>query len=256
MNIILIGSDGAMGKVVTEISKELGHQVIAGLQSTEETEQPFPIATNFDDLTQVVEGLDLKPEVMIDFSTPHLTEELLAFAVAQKLPLMLATTGQTEEQAQAIQEASKSVAILDTHNTSIGVNVMQEVSKHLSKVLYPLGYDIEIIEKHHRYKKDAPSGTAKMLLDSVEEGMSESATKVYGREGIGEAREHQEVGLHAIRGGDIVGEHTIIFANNQETLEITHRAGSKELFARGAMAGAEFLINQADPDIYSMSDIF
>lgn len=256
MKIILIGSDGAMGKVVYNLSEELDYTVVAGLQATVADNGPFPIATDFDELSAVVDSLKEQPDVIIDFSVPFLTDGLLHFAVKHNLPIMLATTGQTPEQEVKIQQAGEQIAILDTHNTSIGVNVMQKVTQQLSEILYPLGYDIEIIEKHHRYKKDAPSGTAKMLLDSVKAGMTEDAQEVYGREGVGEAREHREVAVHAIRGGDIVGEHTVLFAGNQETIELTHRAGSKELFARGAIAGAKFLKDVKAPGIYSMNDIF
>lgn len=256
MKIILIGSDGAMGKVVINLASELDYTVVAGLQANKQTVTSLPVSTDFNELTELMNQLDIKPDVIIDFSTPKLTDNLLTFALEHNLPIMLATTGQTQEQEALITKAGDQIAILDTHNTSIGVNVMQRVSQQLSEILYPLGYDIEIIEKHHRYKKDAPSGTAKMLLQSVEEGMAESATHIYGREGVGDARNHQEVGMHAIRGGDIVGEHTVLFANNQETIELTHRAGSKELFARGAIAGAKFLKTQSIPGIYSMNDIF
>ncbi|AXY25652.1 hypothetical protein CL176_06375 [Suicoccus acidiformans] len=112
-----------------------------------------------------------------------------------------------------------------------------------------------IIEKHHRYKRDAPSGTAKMLLHAVEAAIDEETTPIYGREGVGEPRQHHEIGVHAIRGGDIVGEHTVIFASNQETLELTHRAGSKTLFVRGAIQGAAFLAEGQEPGLYDMMDV-
>lgn len=256
MNILLIGSDGAMGKVVRSIAPEFNHQVVLGLQAEADLESDIPLATNFEELGEKLNQLSEKPEVIIDFSTPKLTDSIVEFAVNYQLPLMLATTGQTAEQEEKIQEAANKIAIIDAHNTSIGVNVMEKIIEQMTSILSPLGYDIEIIEKHHRYKKDAPSGTAKMLLDAVERGLSEEPSVVYGREGAEAQRQLGEVGVHAIRGGDIVGEHTVIFANNQEVLELTHRAGSKELFARGAISAAEFLAKQTKSGIYSMNDIF
>lgn len=256
MNIILIGSDGAMGKVIRTLSPDLHHHVVMGLQAHPSDESDIIIATTFEELDSKMSQLTNKADVIIDFSTPKLTDALLEFAVNHKLPIMLATTGQTAEQEALIEEAAQHIAIIDAHNTSIGVNVMERIVEQMTSILSPLGYDIEIIEKHHRYKIDSPSGTAKMLLDAVEKGMEVDPTIIYGREGNDTQRSSKEVGVHAIRGGDIVGEHTVLFANNQEVLELTHRAGSKELFARGAISAAEFLTQQEQAGIYSMNDIF
>lgn len=255
MKIILIGSSGAMGQVVAKLAKELNHQVVAGLQNNQ-VPQDFPYAADFESLSRILEGEGIKADVIIDFSTPALTNDMLEFAEKHNLAIMLATTGHNEEQSNNIKEASHSIPILDTHNTSIGVNVMQEIVEKLTEILYPLGYDIEIMEKHHRYKKDSPSGTALMLLDSVQSGMKEESLNRFGRHGDKEERVHNEIGIHAIRSGDIVGEHTVLYGNNQETIEITHRAGSKELFARGAIAGAQFLVNNQEPGLYNMSDVW
>lgn len=253
MKIVLIGSSGAMGHVVESVvNKQKAGQIVAGFQEEVDTSRAFPTFSDFNEMNQYFTS-EGKADVIIDFSTAALTEELLEFAQKQKLPIMLATTGQTPEQEAKIKEAAKHIAILDTHNTSIGVNVMEKAVGDLTKALYPLGYDVEIIEKHHRYKVDAPSGTAKMLYDSVTNNTSEDNIEVDGRSGISEPRKHQEIGVHAIRGGDIVGEHTVIFANNQEVLEITHRAGSKEIFASGAIRGATFILDK-EAGIYDMHD--
>ncbi|XJS09768.1 4-hydroxy-tetrahydrodipicolinate reductase [Aerococcaceae bacterium WGS1372] len=256
MNIILIGSDGAMGKVIQSLAPLMNHKVVIGLQATQSDESDLLIVTSFKEMEEQMDRFNIEADVMIDFSTPKLTEELLEFAVKHKLPIMLATTGQTADQEALIHESGKDIAIIDAHNTSIGVNVMEKIVEQMTSILSPLGYDIEIIEKHHRYKQDSPSGTAKMLLDAVKKGMIEEPSIVYGREGTETQRQINEVGVHAIRGGDIVGEHSVIFANNQEVIELTHRAGSKELFARGALSAAEFLAKQCENGIYSMNDIF
>ncbi|HFI0463747.1 TPA: 4-hydroxy-tetrahydrodipicolinate reductase [Streptococcus suis] len=255
MDIILIGTSGAMGKtIINSLAQNPDHQVVAGLQAETVAQGSFPIYNNFDDLKAAVKEGEVKAQVIIDFSTPALTEDLLDFARASNLPLVLATTGQNADQIAMIQKVSQDIPILDTHNTSIGVSVMAATLKQMAAILYPLGYDIEIIEKHHRYKKDAPSGTALMLKSALEAGIPDQTTTIYGREGLSSGRPHQEIAIHAIRGGDIVGEHTVIFANNQETIELTHRAGDKALFAKGAIHCADFLIKQG-PGLYDMQAV-
>lgn len=250
MKIILVGSSGAMGQTILNLVEGSDrHQVVAGVQEEASTEGAIPFFASFDDLYDA----EISADVIIDFSHVSLTDAMIDFAVKSKLPVMLATTGQNEDQEANIEAASQSIAILNAHNTSIGVNVMEHIVGEMTKILYPLGYDIEIIEKHHRHKKDAPSGTAVMLKDSIVENMSEEADINHGRSGLGEPRRHEEIGIHAIRGGDIVGEHTVLFANNQEVLELKHSAGSKDIFARGAITGAEFLVD-AKPGLYSMTD--
>ncbi|MBK0348763.1 4-hydroxy-tetrahydrodipicolinate reductase [Aerococcaceae bacterium zg-ZJ1578] len=256
MQIILVGSSGAMGQSIVRFCEQDNHyDIYAGIQADKEKDELYPVFHRFEELSEYVATQNEKPDVIIDFSTPHLTEELLVFATAYKIPIVLATTGQNESQIEQIRQASQQIAILDTHNTSIGVAVMQQTLASLTRTLYPLGYDIEIIEKHHRYKKDSPSGTAIMLKQAIESMIAENMISVvYGREGLSQGRQREEIGIHAIRGGDIVGEHTVIFANNQETIEITHRAGSKELFVRGALQCAEFVVTKS-AGLYSMVDL-
>lgn len=249
MKIILVGSSGAMGQTIAQLVSNTGkHEIVAGIQEMA-VEGPIPYFSNF----EALKAAKIEADVIIDFSHVSLTDALITFAVEQQLPVMLATTGQNADQEANITAASETIAILNAHNTSIGVNVMEHIAGEMTKLLYPLGYDIEIIEKHHRYKKDAPSGTAVMLKDAIVNNMPEEAVVNHGRSGLGEPRRHEEIGIHAVRGGDIVGEHTILFANNQETLELVHRAGSKDIFARGAITGAEFVVN-AKPGLYSMTD--
>lgn len=254
MNILLVGASGAMGQAVVQYVAQTADRVTVVLQDKPNEQASYEVFTSFETMSDyMVEHRD-SVDVMIDFSTPNITNQVLEFAKEHRLPLMLATTGQSEAQEVLIAETSQHVAIVDTHNTSIGVNVMQALVAQMTKVLYPLGYDIEIIEKHHRYKKDSPSGTAKMILNAVQDNIDENTSVLGGREGLEYARPHTEIGVHAIRGGDIVGEHTILFANNQETLELTHRAGTKDLFVRGALQAAHFLVDVA-PGLYDMKDV-
>lgn len=255
MKIIMVGSSGAMGRtIIQNLQSVPGHEIVAGFQADDQQVGDFPVFQNFSDLQNALNIGEITADVIIDFSTPILTQQLVKFASSSKLPLLLATTGQSREQIAYIQDASRYVAILDTHNTSIGVAVLTETLKSMTRTLYPLGYDIEIIEKHHRYKKDAPSGTALMLKAALESAIDQETQTIFGRQGISEGRPHHEIAVHAVRAGDIVGEHTVIFANNQETIEITHRAGSKELFAKGALQCAQYIMQQK-PGLYSMEDV-
>lgn len=254
MNILLVGASGAMGQAVIQYVSQTSDQVTVVLQETPDERADYQVFTSFEKMGEYLAENRQQVDVMIDFSTPKITDRVVAFAKEHRLPLMLATTGQTEEQESFIKAASQQVAIVDTHNTSIGVNVMEALVAQMTKILYPLGYDIEIIEKHHRYKKDSPSGTAKMILDAVQGNIDENTSVLGGREGLEYARPHSEIGVHAIRGGDIVGEHTILFANNQETIELTHRAGTKDLFVRGALQAAHFLMG-VEPGLYDMKDV-
>lgn len=254
MKILLVGASGAMGQAVVQYVSHTSDQVTVVLQDSPNDQADYQVFTSFDKMGEYVTANRNQVDVMIDFSTPKITGQVVAFAKEHRLPLMLATTGQTAEQENLIKEASQQVAIVDTHNTSIGVNVMEALVAQMTKILYPLGYDVEIIEKHHRYKKDSPSGTARMILDAVQHNIDENTSVLGGRQGLEYARPHSEIGVHAIRGGDIVGEHTILFANNQETLELTHRAGTKDLFVRGALQAAQFLMT-VKPGLYDMKDV-
>lgn len=255
MKILLIGASGAMGQsLVQYVTNQTNHQVTVVLQEKASETEAYQVFETFDQMGEYLTEHPDAVNVMIDFSTPRITDDVVAFAVEQQLPLLIATTGQNEAQQAKIKAASAQVPILDTHNVSIGVNVMEMLVAQMTKILYPLGYDIEIIEKHHRYKKDSPSGTAVMLLDSIRESIEEETTTLSGRDGLDYSRPHSEIGVHAIRSGDIVGEHTVLFGNNQETIELTHRAGTKDLFVRGALAGAEYLVG-AKAGLYDMHDV-
>lgn len=192
-------------------------------------------------------------DVIIDFSHYSRLDSLLDFALRKKIPLVIATTGYSADILNKIKEYSNEIPILLSSNMSLGINLILDILDKIVPTLYK-EYDIEIIEKHHNKKIDSPSGTAKTLLEAVERNCAENMKKVYGREGI-EAREKNEIGIHAIRGGTVVGEHSVMFYGNDEIIEINHTALSKKIFAEGALKAAEFLISQK-PGLYTMKDIF
>ena len=202
---------------------------------------------NYKDLKEIVNKID----GIIDFSHFSLTEEILKYAIEINSPLVIATTGHTDEQKLKIEEASKKIAILKATNTSLGVNIMNQIVSYATKLL--ADFDIELIEKHHNRKIDAPSGTAATLLEVINESLSEKKNFVYGREG-NKKREKNEIGVHAIRAGNIVGEHTVIFSSGDEIIEIKHEALSRKIFADGAVKAILSLINKTS-GLYLMKDI-
>ena len=202
---------------------------------------------NYKDLKEIVTKID----GIIDFSHFSLTEEILKYAIEINSPLVIATTGHTDEQKLKIEEASKKIAILKATNTSLGVNIMNQIVSYATKLL--ADFDIELIEKHHNRKIDAPSGTAVTLLEVINESLSEKKNFVYGREG-NKKREKNEIGVHAIRAGNIVGEHTVIFSSGDEIIEIKHEALSRKIFADGAVKAILSLTNKPS-GLYLMKDI-
>lgn len=202
---------------------------------------------NYKDLKEIVNKID----GIIDFSHFSLTEEILKYAIEINSPLVIATTGHTDEQKLKIEEASKKIAILKATNTSLGVNIMNQIVSYATKLL--ADFDIELIEKHHNRKIDAPSGTAATLLEVINESFSEKKNFVYGREG-NKKREKNEIGVHAIRAGNIVGEHTVIFSSGDEIIEIKHEALSRKIFADGAVKAILSLTNKPS-GLYLMKDI-
>ncbi len=248
MNILLSGATGRMGHIVAGyVAGQAKHKIIAGYAAEEEAGLGFPVYLDLADCKET-EAVDL----IIDFSAASSLNKLLAFALANKLPIVVASTGFSDDQEEEIRRAAQEIPVLHAKNMSLGINVMEGLVKEMASKL--TGFDIEIIEKHHRGKKDSPSGTAKMLFEAANLGRSGSLKALNGRAGDYASRPTNEVGISAIRGGTIVGEHSVIFAGQDEILEIKHTANSRLIFASGAVRAAEFLLEQP-AGFYDMSDV-
>jgi 4-hydroxy-tetrahydrodipicolinate reductase len=246
MNILLSGATGAMGHTVTDLLRDSQEETIVAGYATDATEEyDYPV---YQDIREVNEEVD----VIIDFSSPDFLEDILRYSKENHTGLVLATTGFSEEQEQAIEEASEELPIVYSRNMSLGVNVLEIITKQLASMLSD--FDIEIVERHHRYKKDSPSGTALMLYEAANEGREGELQSLTGRTGDYEERPNSEVGLSAVRGGTIVGEHTVIYAGEDEVIEIKHSAQSKKIFANGARQAARFVSSQTD-GLYTMDDV-
>lgn len=230
MEIIIHGT-GAMGTILKECCQNQGIKI-----------------NGFTD-----ELSDESGDIIIDFSHYSRLETLLDFAISKNLPLVIATTGYSQEILTKIEKASKKIPILLSSNMSLGINLLQDILEKIVPILYG-NYDIELIEKHHNKKLDSPSGTAKTLLEVIEKNISEKITEKYGRIGM-EKRKKAEIGVHSLRGGTIVGEHSVLFCGNDEIIELKHTALSKKIFAEGAIQVAKFLIGK-EPGLYIMKDIF
>ena len=248
-NILLNGYLGRMGRVILELSREREDlEVIAGVDFKEpETEDfSFSTYTDFNDVSS-------KPDVIIDFSNPAALENLLSYAVPNNVPVVICTTGFSEEQLAAIEEASKSIPVFFSANMSIGVNLLSELAKKAAEILYP-GFNIEIVEAHHNQKLDAPSGTALMIADEIASVLPEKVDYETNRAAKREKRPVDEIGIHAVRAGTIVGEHEVIFGGPDEVIKISHHAASRKIFANGALNAAAWLPGRPAGK-YSMKDL-
>ena len=244
VNILINGALGRMGKKVYEaVCLNDNAKVVCGIDVKEENTL-FPIYNSFDKVTE-------KVDVIIDFSSPVVLDKLLNFAVNTNTPVVLCTTGYTAEDIEKINNASKKVALFRSANMSLGVNAVIELVKEATKLLY--GFDIEIIEKHHNQKVDSPSGTALMLADAVK-SVNTDSNFIYGRVGKVGKRTKTEVGIHAVRGGTIVGEHDVLFAGENETITISHSAQDRSVFAFGAVKAAIFLSGKG-AGMYNMQNL-
>lgn len=248
LRIGISGCNGAMGRILTQvIGKMEDAQIVLGIdRNTNLYNNKYPI---YESESKV----DIDCDVVIDFSNPCNLDELLKLCVEKKIGMVIATTGISEEQEEKIQEASKYIPIFKSSNTSLGINVLIDLVKKAANVLSDT-FDIEIIEKHHNKKIDAPSGTAYMIANAMNEELNNSMTYSYGREGNDTGRNKKEIGIHAVRGGTIPGEHTVIFAGRDEIIEIKHTALSKIIFAEGAVKAAKYIANK-EPKLYSMNNL-
>ena len=238
MNILVTGISGRMGQAVKQ-AVELC---------------PDTALTSTHDVGQDIAAALSQADLAIDFSFHGFTPELLAAAVEQKKPLAIGTTGHTDEERAAITDAAKSIPIVFASNYSVGVNTLFWLTRKATRILQ--GYDVEIVEMHHHHKLDAPSGTARSLAEVVceETGMEYKKDVMHGREGMVGARPQRQIGMHSLRGGDVVGDHTVIFAADGERVELAHKASSRMTFASGAVRAALWLANQP-AGLYSMQDV-
>ena len=248
LKIIISGCNGHMGRVVEELcNADVQVEVVAGFDILGSNDRNFPIFTS---PAQFVGEAD----AVIDFSSPAALDGLLEFAKATKTPLILATTGYSPEQIAKIGAAALEVPIFRSANMSLGINVLIELVKKAASVLGD-SYDIEIVERHHRRKVDAPSGTALMIADAAASACGHETEYVFERHSVRHPRDKKEIGISAVRGGTIVGEHEIIFAGHDEVMEIKHTALSREIFAQGAVEAAKFMASITAPGLYDMSQL-
>lgn len=247
INILLNGCNGKMGQVITRLASQKENlKIAAGHDVSLSINNPYPVYTDFRDC-------DIKVDVIIDFSHPAGLEKLLEFALSKKLPLVMATTGLSPQDISALETASSKIPIFFTANMSLGVNLLLDLVKKATKILED-NFDIEIVEKHHNQKIDAPSGTALAIADAVNSVLEQKQEYIYDRHSRRRKRGKKEIGIHAVRGGTIVGEHSVIFAGNDEIIEINHMAMSKDVFGIGALKAVEFLHNKK-PGMYDMNDL-
>ena len=245
---VIHGCNGKMGQIITRLAKEdSGIQIVAGVDRYQGIANDYPV---FSDMA----SCDVEADVVIDFSSAEAVDALLDACVEKKLPLVLCTTGLSGEQLEKVEKAKKNIAILRSANMSVGVNLLLKLLKEAAAVLGPAGYDIEIVEKHHNKKVDAPSGTALALADSINDALDGAYSYVYDRSQVRKPREKTEIGISAVRGGTITGQHDVIFAGEDEVIEFQHTAYSKNVFAKGALEAAKFLAGKPAGG-YGMEDV-
>lgn len=248
VNLIMHGCNGKMGRVITNLVEEDDNiQIVAGIDAYTGVANEYPVFAS-------IKECDVKADAIIDFSVTAAIDDLLDYAVSTKTPVVVCTTGLSANQLEKINEASKSVAVLRSANMSLGINTLMKILKIATDVLADRGFDIEIVEKHHNQKVDAPSGTALALADCINQELNNEYDYTYDRSTVREKRKKNEIGISAVRGGTIVGEHEVIYAGTDEVIEIKHTAYSKAIFAKGAIDAAKFLANK-EAGMYDMSDV-
>lgn len=245
---IMHGCNGKMGQVISGLVKaDPMIEIVAGIDTYQGITNEYPVFAS-------LKECDVEAEVVIDFSNASAVDELLEVCMERNLPVVLCTTGLSEEQLQKVEEAGKKVAVLRSANMSLGINLLMKLLKEAASVLAPAGFDIELVEKHHNQKVDAPSGTAIALADSVNEALDNAYTYTYDRSQERKKREKNEIGIVAVRGGTIVGEHDVIFAGADEVITFQHTAYSKAVFGKGAIEAAKYLAGKP-AGMYGMSDV-
>jgi len=246
--IIMHGCNGKMGQVITGICNEDSNvEIVAGIDVIDNRDNGYPVFTD-------INACDVEADVIVDFAAAVAVDKLLDYAVAKSIPVVLCTTGLSPEQLNKVSQTSEKVAVLKSANMSLGINTIMKLLKDAIAVFGPAGYDVEIVEKHHNLKVDAPSGTALALADSINEASNNQYEYIYDRSQTRQKRDKKELGISAVRGGTIVGEHEVLFAGIDEVIEIKHTAYSKSVFAKGAVEAAKFLAGKS-AGMYNMSDV-
>lgn len=248
VKIIMHGCNGHMGQVISDIvEKDPDAEIVAGIDIADQGKNSYPVFTDID-------ACQVEADAIIDFSSAKATDKLLEYSAARQIPVVLCSTGLSQEQLAKVEETSRKVAVLKSANMSLGINTLLKLVQDAARVLAAAGFDMEIVEKHHRLKLDAPSGTALALADSINEAMDNQYHYVYDRSQKREKRDDKEIGISAVRGGTIVGEHEIIFAGQDEVIEFKHTAYSKAIFGKGAVEAVKFLAGKP-AGRYDMSDV-
>ena len=248
VKIIMHGCNGHMGQVISGlVAQDPDAEIVAGIDVADQGKNSYPVYTD-------MKECQVEADALIDFSSAKATDALLDYCAERKLPVVLCTTGLSEEQLAKVEETAKKVAVLKSANMSLGINTLLKLIQDAAKVLATAGFDMEIVEKHHRLKLDAPSGTALALADSLNEAMDNQYHYTYDRSQRRQMRDDKEIGISAVRGGTIVGEHEVIFAGPDEVIEFKHTAYSKAVFGKGAVEAAKFLAGKP-AGRYDMSDV-
>ena len=248
IKMIMHGCNGKMGQVITNICKEDPEiEIVAGIDPYNGVQNEYPV---FVDIAEC----KLDADVVVDFAAASAVDALLDYCVARKMPVVLCTTGLSEEQIARVETVSREIPVLKSANMSLGINMLLDLLQKAASILAPAGFDMEIVEKHHNQKVDAPSGTALALADSINEALENAYAYQYDRTQERKKREKYEIGIQAVRGGSIVGEHEVIFAGMDEVIEFKHTAYSKAIFGKGAVEAAKFLAGRC-AGRYEMSDV-
>ena len=248
IKVLMHGCNGKMGQMITGLIRDDEQvEIAAGVDAYTGLANDYPVFES-------VDSCDVDVDVAIDFSNAGAVDGLLDYCVEKQVPVVLCTTGLSKEQLKRVSEVSKKVAVLKSANMSMGINLLLKMLKDAAKVLAPAGYDIELVERHHNQKVEAPSGTALALADSMNEALNHEYTYVYDRSQVRKKREKKEMGISAVRGGTIVGEHEVIFAGPDEVIEFRHTAYSRSVFGKGAVEAAKFLAGK-EAGMYDMSDV-
>ena len=248
IKILMHGCNGRMGQMISGLVRDEEEMMIAaGVDTYQGVSNEYPVFGSID-------ACDDDVDVVIDFSNAAAADAVMEYCAKRQIPLVFCTTGLSEEQLHKLEDTAKQTAVLKSANMSLGINLLLKLLKDAAKVLAPAGYDIEIVEKHHNQKLDAPSGTALALADSINEAMDGSYVYTYDRSQVRRKREKKEIGISAVRGGTIVGEHEVLFAGLDEVIELKHTAYSRSVFGKGAVEAARFLAGKP-AGMYDMSDV-